>query len=529
MEGGKDLLSGFICAIQINHMHEIFPDQLNLLFFHQLFYDGMALLSSDSQTRCQHWLRQQMGAAFQNVLLGDVLHFSVILDFQSMKDAVTVSLMLGRMRVQNASASDGYDRRIEADDEAVFSLEGNFFLKTNLCVAAVSRLRCVPVQQHQFPDYLGRPAVEVHSAVIQYLVFDIIEQLQINIRHHGRLQRVRIGQHVAPVQLFFTDSGKIEGRSLSRKRRIHRLIMHLDIADLYLAVLRENLDFITLADGSLDQGSCNDGAVALNRKYTIDRQTEELFRVVFQQSIVYLRYNQLLQLFNVIALKSSDFDARCIFQEGSLNQLPGVILDQLNPVLIVHHVALGKYDDSAADSQHVQNMEMLHRLRHDALIQRYNQQNHVDSADSRQHVADKLFMSRYVNDADVIISADHVRESVFNRNSALLLLFQAVCVRPGQRADQTGLSVIDVACCSDNNIFHLCFAPYFCSCFISISFSEYLFIRFLNGPRFCPVFLRPLPALFRSLCGRRTGYDRESSWLRSEADLHAASHPVPSH
>ena len=90
---------------------------------------------------------------------------------------------------------------------------------------------------------------------------------------------------------------------------------------------------------------------------------------------------------------------------------------------------------------------MLLRLRHHPFIRGYYQQGRVDTSDTGEHVANKILMARDIDNAERFpIWQLQPREAQVDRHAAPLLLGQAVGVRPGQRLDQRGLSMVDVPC-----------------------------------------------------------------------------------
>ena len=89
---------------------------------------------------------------------------------------------------------------------------------------------------------------------------------------------------------------------------------------------------------------------------------------------------------------------------------------------------------------------MLARLRHDALIERHDQQDCVDRADAGEHVADEVLMPRDIDDPDVrTVGKSQPREPEVDRHPALALLGQAVGIDARQRGDEGGFSVVDMA------------------------------------------------------------------------------------
>ena len=98
---------------------------------------------------------------------------------------------------------------------------------------------------------------------------------------------------------------------------------------------------------------------------------------------------------------------------------------------------------------------MLHGLGHDALVQSDHQKHQVDASDARQHVFNKFFVARHVDDADVKpLVIGKVGESQLNGDPPLLLFPQPVGLDPCQRLDETRFSMIHVTGSSYNDVLH---------------------------------------------------------------------------
>ena len=95
-------------------------------------------------------------------------------------------------------------------------------------------------------------------------------------------------------------------------------------------------------------------------------------------------------------------------------------LDQLNE-LRVHQVTLGNDHNPVPDSQQAADLEMLTGLGHDRFISRYDKQDELDSADTRQHVLDEPFVSRDVDEPDLERPDSGVSKTKINGYPALLL------------------------------------------------------------------------------------------------------------
>jgi hypothetical protein len=83
-------------------------------------------------------------------------------------------------------------------------------------------------------------------------------------------------------------------------------------------------------------------------------------------------------------------------------------------------------------------------LRHDRLVRRHDEQDGVDAARAREHVAYETLVTRHVDERDPDSLPLRVRESEIYRDPATLLFRKTIGVDAGQRADERGLPMVDV-------------------------------------------------------------------------------------
>ncbi len=98
---------------------------------------------------------------------------------------------------------------------------------------------------------------------------------------------------------------------------------------------------------------------------------------------------------------------------------------------------------------------MLHRLGHDALVRRHDQQGQINAAGASQHIADEFFVARHVDDArPAAVRQIQVGEAQLNGDPPLFFLPQPVCLNAGQRPNQAGFAVIHMTGCADDAVVH---------------------------------------------------------------------------
>ena len=90
---------------------------------------------------------------------------------------------------------------------------------------------------------------------------------------------------------------------------------------------------------------------------------------------------------------------------------------------------------------------MLQRLRHRPVIGGDDQQRRADAEHAGQHVGKESLMAGHVDEADpTALGQIEIGETEIDRHAAALFLREPIGIDAGERADQRGLAVIDMAC-----------------------------------------------------------------------------------
>ena len=115
--------------------------------------------------------------------------------------------------------------------------------------------------------------------------------------------------------------------------------------------------------------------------------------------------------------------------------------------LIVNQVTLGERDQSPGYMEKVQDGKVFARLRHHRFVRGHHQHRQVNSPYTGEHIVHEPLVPGYVNYADLVAAWEFKpREAQVYRQAAFLLLRQPVRVYSGERLDESGLAVINVAC-----------------------------------------------------------------------------------
>src|SRR5581483_2647711 len=105
----------------------------------------------------------------------------------------------------------------------------------------------------------------------------------------------------------------------------------------------------------------------------------------------------------------------------------------------VDEVALGDDEDAAADTEEVEDGEVLAGLGHDALVGGDDQHGEVYAADAGEHVGDEVLVAGDVDDADLGAGGQlEPGEAEVDGHAAVALFLEAVGLDAGEGADEGG-------------------------------------------------------------------------------------------
>src|SRR5690606_3680135 len=149
-----------------------------------------------------------------------------------------------------------------------------------------------------------------------------------------------------------------------------------------------------------------------------------------------------------------DGDERRVGEGRARERAADVVEDEVEPFGL-DEVDLGDGDDAAADTEQVDDREVLAGLGHDALVGGDDEQDDVDAGRAREHVADEGLVARDIDDGELLPGREaEAGEAEVDGDAAALLLDEAVGVDAGERADERGLAVVDVAGRAEDEVRH---------------------------------------------------------------------------
>ena len=143
-----------------------------------------------------------------------------------------------------------------------------------------------------------------------------------------------------------------------------------------------------------------------------------------------------------------DFGALKHRSDGRRPDLPGDSRQALGS----DEVGLRQGHKAALDAEQVDDRQMLARLRLDPVICCDREQGEIDPACPGHHGVDEALMARHVDETEHSPGLQRqIGEAEIDGDAPRLLLLQPVAVDPGQRFDQCGLAMVDMAGGADDH------------------------------------------------------------------------------
>ncbi len=254
------------------------------------------------------------------------------------------------------------------------------------------------------------------------------------------------------MQALQRDVGEVHRRPLARRGHVACFAVHLDVPG--AAAVAAGQDFDLAFDRELAR-VCRPGddrAEAFHREDAVDRQPEHARGRIAVVDFGHRREERAPQLVEPRVRHAADRENRLPFEETAGDELLDLEAHELDDVG-VNEVALRDGHDAGADAEELADREVLAGLRLDRLVRGHDEQRAVDPADAGEHVFHEALVPRHVDEADLVVVGEPAREAEVDGDAAPLLLGEPIGVDAGQRLDQRGLPVIDVAGRADDASF----------------------------------------------------------------------------
>ena len=229
--------------------------------------------------------------------------------------------------------------------------------------------------------------------------------------------------------------------------------VHLDAAHADAPALRQELQLLILRDRAGNEAPGDDRAESRDRERAIDRKTNPARRPIGIGPASRQAEDRALQVLDPRPGPGRHRHDLRVFQRGTPRHLPDVRSRDVDE-LRSDAVRLGHRDDAPTDAEHPHDLEVLAGLGHDRLVGRHDEENRVDAARAREHVADEALVARNVDEGHAHSIPLRVREAQVDRDAPPLLLGKAIGVDPRESLHERGLAVIDVPGGADEEAVH---------------------------------------------------------------------------
>ena len=201
--------------------------------------------------------------------------------------------------------------------------------------------------------------------------------------------------------------------------------------------LRQQRELVAVPDLARPQRARHHRARAADREHTVDVQARRRLGARAGRNVAGGAVERRAQLVDAVARARRHGDGL-----AGREQLGG--LDQRH--LGIGEVALGHCHDAGADPQRLEHRGVLERLRHHSVVGRDRHQKQVDAGRAGDHRPHEALVAGDVDHRQPPARGQRqARVAELDRDPSRPLLREPIGVDAGQRADQRGLPVIDVA------------------------------------------------------------------------------------
>ena len=259
-------------------------------------------------------------------------------------------------------------------------------------------------------------------------------------RESGELGR---RQPVAPADVVTVEAAQVHAGAAAGVHHLGLVVVHLDAAHAGAGAAGLDGQHVSRADLARPQGAGDHRADALEREDAVHGQAGRAAAAARLGAArgALERGQQVVQAAPVPGAHGDDLAA--VVGRG-LEELAHVRFRQLQQFL-VHDVRLGQRHDPVAHAQQLDDGQVLHRLRHDAVVGGDDQQEEVDAGRPGHHGAHEALVARHVDHAQPGARRQlQLRVAELDGDAALLLLAQPVGVLAGEPRDERRLAVVDV-------------------------------------------------------------------------------------
>ena len=303
--------------------------------------------------------------------------------------------MARRRVVKDDAAADGLERRIKADHEAVAALRGDALGEAELGIGALTGGEGVTVEQHDLGKPRRRAVAEVDARAVFNGALRIPQAGKAHVEQARDADAVRLSQRIAADNVSLFNARQIHRHALTGDGDRRIFPVDLQIAHAAARAGGQQLGLAANVQRALDERAGDDGAEAVHRKHAVDGQAERDAGAFFPR-LPHKGVQHFPQIFDPLPGGGGGLNDRRVFQKGPLHARGELRARHGEPVG-VREVAFGEDDHAAAHAEKREDIQMLDRLWHEALVRRDDKHRKVDAARAGEHGFDEFLVTRHVH------------------------------------------------------------------------------------------------------------------------------------
>src|SRR6266851_5725423 len=355
-------------------------------------------------------------------------------------------------RVQHDSAAERAQIGLVAHDEAIAGKGDDLVSEHDLDECAPFGRDLARLFEHDYaPDRLGGADKETDALVALQRALCGRANLEPRVEAHRCDLEPIVGKHIAAFELEPFAAGQVERDALAEACALDRLAMHLYRTNAHLLAGRQHAQLLPGPHHRAHGCAGYDRAMALDHKRAVDWQPKEPGWAPRLEAVE-LAGNLRAQLIEAHPAQRRDRDYRRALEPGGVGEQLDFFA-HFREAFLVGQVRLRDQEDAALDAKQMQDVEMLLALRHHAVVGCDREQYEVHPMRAGKHVADEPLMARDVDHARARpVPEREIREPEVDRDAALLLFLETVGILAGERLDQRGLAMVDMAGGADNRM-----------------------------------------------------------------------------
>jgi len=239
------------------------------------------------------------------------------------------------------------------------------------------------------------------------------------------------------VNLWYAQCG-----ALAILHHISRFAIDLNGLDAAFAALGQQRHFIANMSLAGTGNPADDRSETLDRKRPLHRLAKDAVGRFGTDTFDHL-HQAAVKGIKTLAGNTRHRADGAVLQKRTLQKFPDFIADLIH-TLRRNHIHLGQGHHAMPDPQQCQDIQMLPRLRHDAIISGNQKDYPINAGGAGHHRFDEMLVAGDIDNADFQIAERAWGKAQLDTHAPLFFFLEPVGLAAGQTLDQRGLAVIDM-------------------------------------------------------------------------------------